>query len=95
MSQEILEQDPRVGETKPYPNYRVILLNDHENTIDHVELCLVKHIAGMSGDKAHQIALRAQNEGSATVWIWPKEIAEMYYEVLKSDRLTVTREPDG
>ena len=37
MSQEILEKKPNAGETKPYPNYRVLLLNDNHNTFEHVE----------------------------------------------------------
>ncbi len=95
MSQEILEQDPKLGETKPYPNYRVILINDDHNSFEHVERCLVKHIPGMGSDRAHQIALKVHHDGSATVWIGPKELAEMYYELLKSEGLTATMEPDG
>ena len=30
----------------------------------------------------------------AIVWIGPKEIAEMYHELLKSEGLTVSLEPD-
>jgi ATP-dependent Clp protease adaptor protein ClpS len=94
MSQEILEKKPIAGETKPYPNYRVLLLNDNHNTFEHVEICLTKHIPGMSRDKAHQVALKVHNEGLAVVWVGPKEVAEMYHELLKSEGLTVSLEPD-
>jgi len=94
MSLEILEKKPVAGKTKPYPNYRVILLNDNHNTIEHIEVSLTKHIPGMSSDKAHQLALKARNEGVAIVWTGPKEVAEMYYELLKSERLEVSIEPE-
>ena len=94
MSQEILEKNPGSAETKPYPNYRVLLLNDNHNTFEHIEVCLTKHVPGMSRDKAHQLALKVRNEGVAVVWVGPKEVAEMYYELLKSEGLTVTIEPD-
>lgn len=95
MSQEILEKTPKTAETKPYPNYRVIVLNDSRNSFEFIEKCLAKHIPGMSSDKAHQIALRVQKDGAATVFIGPKEVAEMYYELLKSEGLSMTMEPDG
>ncbi len=94
MSQEILEKKPIAGETKPYPNYRVLVLNDDHNTFEHVEVCLVKYIPGMSREKAHQLALKIHNEGVAIVWVGPKEIAEMYHELLKAEGLTATLEPD-
>ncbi|PWT94515.1 MAG: hypothetical protein C5B53_12980 [Candidatus Melainabacteria bacterium] len=94
MSQEILEKTPDSAETKPYPNYRVLLLSDNHNTFEHIETCLTKHVPGMSRDKAHQLALKVRNDGVAVVWVGPKEVAEMYYELLKSEGLTVTIEPD-
>lgn len=94
MSQEILEKQSSQAETKPYPNYRVLLLSDNHNTLEHIESCLSKHIPGMSKDKAHQLALKVRHEGVAIVWIGPKEIAEMYHELLKSEGLTVGIEPD-
>jgi ATP-dependent Clp protease adaptor protein ClpS len=94
MAQEIIEKKPIAGETKPYPNYRVLVLNDDHNTFEHVEVCLTKYIPGMSREKAHQLALKIHNEGVAIVWVGPKEIAEMYHELLKSEGLTATLEPD-
>jgi ATP-dependent Clp protease adaptor protein ClpS len=94
MSQEILEKKPIAGETKPYPNYRVLVLNDDHNTFDHVEHCLTKYIPGISREKAHQLALKIHNDGVAVVWVGPKEIAEMYHELLRSEGLTTALEPD-
>ena len=95
MSQEVLERKANPGETQPYPNYRVILLNDERSTFEHVESCLKRHIPGMSSDRAHQLALQAQKDGAATVWVGPKELAEMYHELLKSEGLTTVIEPQG
>ncbi|MBI4533342.1 MAG: ATP-dependent Clp protease adapter ClpS [Candidatus Melainabacteria bacterium] len=94
MSYEVVEQQPKLGETKPYPNYRVVLINDNHNTFDHVAECLLKHIPGMSADRAWSLTLKVHNEGSAVVWVGPKEVAELYYELLKSEGLTTTLEPD-
>lgn len=95
MPQEVIEKEPKLGETSPYPNYRVVLINDDHNTFLHVADCLVRHIPGMSKDKAWKIAVKVHNEGSAVVWVGPKEQAEMYYELLKSEGLTTTMEPDA
>ena len=95
MPQEIIEKEPKVGETTPYPNYRVVLINDDHNTFPHVISCLRKHIPGMSEDKARNITVKVHNEGSATVWVGPKEQAEMYHELLKSEGLTTSLEPEA
>jgi len=95
MTQEIIEKKPSYGETQPYPNYGVILLNDNQHTIEEVELYLTKHIPGLSTDRAHQIALKAQNDGAAVVWVGPKEVAELYHDLLKSEGLTVRIELDA
>jgi ATP-dependent Clp protease adaptor protein ClpS len=94
MTQEIIEKKPSYGESQPYPNYRVILLSDNLHSIEQIELYLTKHIPGMSTDKAHQIALKAINDGAAVVWVGPKEVAELYHDLLKSEGLTVHIEPD-
>ncbi len=95
MPQEIIEKEPKLGETKPYPNYRVVLLNDEHNTFEHVASCLSKHIPGMSQDRAWKLTLKVHNEGCAIVWVGPKEIAEMYYELLKAEGLTLKLEPEA
>lgn len=94
MAQEVLEKESKEGETQPHPNYRVLILNDNRNTFSHVETSLVKHIPGMSSHKAHQIVLKVRNEGVALVWVGPREMAEMYYELLKSEGLSMALEPD-
>jgi ATP-dependent Clp protease adaptor protein ClpS len=95
LSQPAVEKKPKVGNPKPYPNYRVVLINDDHNTFDHVADCLIKHIPGMSTDRAWSLTLQVHNSGSAIVWVGPKEIAELYYELLKSEGLTTSLEPDA
>lgn len=95
--QQVLERKPKIGDgdTETYPNYRVILLNDDHNTFEHVASCLMKHIPAMSSDKAWNLTNQVHNEGAATVWCGPKEVAELYYELLKQEGLTATMEPDA
>lgn len=95
MAQELVEKQTTDAETKPYPNYRLILLNDNHNTFEHVQRSLMRHLPGMSSDRAKSLTVKAHNEGKATVWVGPKEVAELYYELLKSDGLSVRIEPDA
>jgi ATP-dependent Clp protease adaptor protein ClpS len=95
MPQEIIEKQPKVGETTPYPNYRVVLINDDHNTFDHVAHCLKKYIPGMSEDKAWNLAEKVHTQGAAVVWVGNREEAEMYYQQLKSEGLTVSVEPEA
>mgnify|MGYP003346690531 FL=1 len=39
-------------ERAPYPNFKVVVLNDEVNTFQHVVDCLVKYIPGMNPDRA-------------------------------------------
>jgi ATP-dependent Clp protease adaptor protein ClpS len=81
----------RVKQTirKPYPNYRVIVLNDDFNTFQHVSDCLLKYIPGMTSDRAWDLTNRVHFEGQATVWIGPQEPAELYHQQLSREGLTM------
>jgi ATP-dependent Clp protease adaptor protein ClpS len=74
---------------KPYPNYRVIVLNDDFNTFQHVVECLTKYIPGMTSDRAWKLADQIHNEGQATVWVGPQEQAELYHMQLSRAGLTM------
>ena len=74
---------------KPYPNYKVIVLNDDFNTFKHVAECLMKYIPGMSSDRAWSLTEQVHNEGQAIVWIGPQEQAELYHQQLKRAGLTM------
>ena len=74
---------------QPYPNYRVIVLDDNINTFQHVVDCLVRHLPGMQPDRAWELAHRIDSEGSAVVWRGPQEQAELYHQLLGAEGLTM------
>lgn len=74
---------------KPYPNFKVIVLNDDENTFEHVANCLVRYIPGMTSDRAWGFAEQIHNEGQAIVWVGPQEAAEFYHQQLRREGLTM------
>lgn len=74
---------------KPYPNYKVIVLNDDVNTFQHVAECLMKYIPGMTNDRAWQLTHQVHYEGQAVVWVGPKEPAELYHMQLRRAGLTM------
>lgn len=74
---------------KPYPNYKVIVLNDDFNTFQHVAECLMKYIPGMSSDRAWKLTNQVHYEGQATVWVGPQEQAELYHQQLSRAGLTM------
>ncbi|MEH1908187.1 MAG: ATP-dependent Clp protease adapter ClpS [Nostoc sp.] len=74
---------------KPYPNYKVIVLNDDFNTFQHVAECLMKYIPGMTGDRAWDLTNQVHYEGQAIVWVGPQEPAELYHQQLRRAGLTL------
>ena len=74
---------------KPYPNYKVIVLNDDFNTFEHVAECLMKYIPGMTGDLAWDLTNQVHFQGQATVWVGPQEQAELYHQQLSRAGLTM------
>jgi ATP-dependent Clp protease adaptor protein ClpS len=74
---------------QPYPNYRVIVLDDDVNTFQHVVEALVRHIPAMNPDRAWELAHRIDGEGSAVVWSGPQEQAELYHQLLGAEGLTM------
>lgn len=74
---------------QPYPNFRVIVLDDDVNTFQHVVESLVRHLPGMQPDRAWELAHRIDGEGSAVVWRGPQEQAELYHQLLAAEGLTM------
>lgn len=74
---------------KPYPNYKVIVLNDDFNTFKHVAETLMKYIPGMTSDRAWNLTNQVHYEGQAIVWIGPLEQAELYHQQLSRAGLTM------
>ncbi len=74
---------------KPYPNYKVIVLNDDFNTFQHVAECLMKYIPDMTSDRAWDLTNQVHFEGQAIVWVGPQEPAELYHQQLRRAGLTM------
>jgi ATP-dependent Clp protease adaptor protein ClpS len=74
---------------KPYPNYKVIVLNDDFNTFQHVAKCLMTYIPGMNPDRAWELTNQVHYEGRAIVWVGPQEQAELYHQQLRREGLTM------
>ncbi len=74
---------------KPYPNYKVIVLDDEFNTFQHVHDCLVKYIPAMTSDLAWELTNQVHFEGQAIVWAGPQEQAELYHQQLSRAGLTM------
>lgn len=74
---------------KPYPNYKVIVLNDDFNTFEHVAQCLMKYIPAMTSDRAWDLTNKVHYEGQAIVWVGPQEPAELYHQQLRRAGLTM------
>jgi ATP-dependent Clp protease adaptor protein ClpS len=75
--------------SKPYPNYKVIVLDDEFNTFQHVHDCLVKYIPGMTSEYAWELTNQVHHEGQAIVWVGPQEQAEFYHQQLSRAGLTM------
>lgn len=74
---------------KPYPNFKVIVLNDDFNMFQHVAECLMKYIPGMTGDRAWDLTNQIHYEGQAIVWTGPQEQAELHHQQLSRAGLTM------
>jgi len=70
-------------------HWRVIVRNDDHNTFDHVAQALARHIPGVTVDKGYAIADTIHNTGQAMVWSGVKEQAELYWELLREEGLTM------
>ena len=77
------------SEREPYPQARVIVLDDDFNTYQHVVESLLRHIPGMEPDRAWQLAHRIDSQGSAVAWSGPFEQAELYHQLLTAEGLTM------
>ncbi len=74
---------------KPYPNFKVIVLDDDFNTFGHVQACLMKYIPGMTNERAWELTNEVHNQGQAIVWVGPQEQAEFYHQQLSRAGLTM------
>ena len=69
--------------------WNVIVLNDDHNTFEGVAFALASTIPGMSYDKGMRLANQIHNVGRAVVWSGHKEAAELYWDELRDQGLTM------
>jgi ATP-dependent Clp protease adaptor protein ClpS len=70
-------------------SWRVIVLNDDHNTFDHVAEVLARYIPGLTVNQGYALADRIHNTGQALVWSGQREQAELYWEQLRDEGLTM------
>ena len=89
MSQTI--DKPRVGGpgTGLGGAWNVIVKNDDHNTFDGVAGALARTIPGIDLDRGYAMAERIHRAGLAIVWSGHKELAEHYWDMLRSEGLTM------
>jgi ATP-dependent Clp protease adaptor protein ClpS len=88
-SPTLAPEKSRQATRQPYPNYKIIVLNDDFNTFQHVVECLTQYIPHMSSDRAWELTNQIHHEGQATVWVGPLEQAELYHSQLSRAGLTM------
>mmetsp|Transcript_8675 Transcript_8675/g.12020 ORF Transcript_8675/g.12020 Transcript_8675/m.12020 type:complete len:123 (-) Transcript_8675:233-601(-) len=79
-SKEPVKEKQRTGSEA----WEVRIYNDGLNTREFVARCLVQ-VAGLSEMDAYQTMMRAHQHGLAVVGRYVYELAEMYYDALKSN----------
>ncbi|MGF1519238.1 MAG: ATP-dependent Clp protease adapter ClpS [Nodosilinea sp.] len=85
----IAPEKTRQTTREPYPNYKIIVLNDDFNTFHHVAECLMKYIPGIDSDRAWELTNQVHHDGQAVVWTGPLEQAELYHTQLTRAGLTM------
>ena len=83
---ERLDRGEGTGLGRPW---QVIVLNDNHNTFQGVAFALSAVIPGVSYDKGMTLANRIHNAGRAVVWRGHRERAELYWEQLRGQGLTM------
>jgi ATP-dependent Clp protease adaptor protein ClpS len=69
--------------------WRVIVLNDDHNTFEGVAFALSSVLPGVDYDAGMRLANRIHNSGQAIVWSGERELAELYWEQLAGQGLTM------
>jgi ATP-dependent Clp protease adaptor protein ClpS len=83
---ERLDRGEGTGLGRPW---NVIVLNDNHNTFQGVAFALSNVVPGVSYDAGLRLADRIHSSGQAIVWSGLKEQAELYWEQLGAQGLTL------
>ena len=90
MSTEVIEKPKLAGPgTGLGGHWRIIVLNDSHNTFDGVAHILSQYIPGISLEQGYNLANEIHHSGQAIVWSGQQEVAELYWEQLKSSGLSL------
>ncbi len=77
------------GDTGLGGSWRVIVLNDSHNTFEGVAWALASTLPGVDYDRGMALANKIHSNGQAIVWSGEKEQAELYWEQLHGQGLTM------
>ena len=88
-SPDTVEIDRTAGPDGNYGAWKVIVLNDDHNTFDHVAAALARHVPGVTMSQGYSIADQIHTTGRAVVWSGHREQAELYWELLRDEGLTM------
>ncbi len=77
----------------PGKEFKVMLINDEQNSREYVTRVLTRVIPGLDDAAAWQIMQKAHTDGAAVVGIWLAEQAEFYADQLKSHNLRASITP--
>lgn len=69
--------------------WHIIVRNDDHNTFDGVAHALSRTLPGVTLDAGYKLADEIHNGGKATVWSGQLEPAELYWEQLADQGLTM------
>jgi ATP-dependent Clp protease adaptor protein ClpS len=69
--------------------WRVIVLNDNHNTFEGVAAALASTLPGVDYARGMGLANKIHSSGQATVWTGDQERAELYWEQLRDQGLTM------
>ncbi len=75
--------------------WRVVVLNDHHNTFDHVAETLASQLPGVSLAQGYRLADRIHNDGAAIVWSGARDDAETHWVNLDGAGLTMAPLEEG
>jgi len=69
--------------------WNVVVVNDNHNTFEGVAFALSSTLPDVSYDQGMSLANRIHNTGRAVVWSGHQEAAELYWDQLRGQGLTM------
>ncbi|WP_249020413.1 ATP-dependent Clp protease adaptor ClpS [Conexibacter sp. S30A1] len=95
MSQTVELPSARVPGGGTGGQWRVVVLNDHHNTFDHVAETLATYLPGVTLAQGYRLADRIHNDGVAIVWSGGRDDAQTHWANLDGAGLTMAPLEEG